>query len=55
MRKFLAMVLSLCLLLTALPVISLAEGDYREPITLTVFSEVANFAGEPSPAGLPRK
>lgn len=48
MRKFLAMVLSLCLLLTALPVISLAEGDYREPITLTVFSEVANFAGEQS-------
>ncbi len=48
MRKFLAMVLSLCLLLTAMPVISLAEADYREPITLTVFSEVANFAGEQS-------
>lgn len=48
MRKFLAMVLSLCLLLTALPVVTLAEGDYREPITLTVFSEVANFAGEQS-------
>lgn len=45
MKKFLAMVLTLCLLVTAMPVISLAE-DYREPITLTVFSEVANFAGE---------
>ena len=46
MKKVLALVLSLCLLMTAMPVISLAEDTYREPITLTVFSEVANFAGE---------
>lgn len=46
MKKLLALALSLCLLLTAMPVISLAEDAYREPITLTVFSEVANFAGE---------
>lgn len=47
MKKFLALVLTLCLLVTAMPVISFAE-EYREPITLTVFSEVANFAGEQS-------
>lgn len=47
MKKLLALALSLCLLLAAMPVVSLAE-DYREPITLTVFSEVANFAGEQS-------
>ena len=46
MKKFLSLVLALCLLMTAMPVISLAESTYREPITLTVFSEVANFAGE---------
>ena len=46
MKKLLALVLSLCLLMTALPVVSVAEEVYREPITLTVFSEVANFAGE---------
>lgn len=48
MKKLLALALSLCLLLAAMPVISLAEDTYREPITLTVFSEVANFAGEAS-------
>ena len=48
MKKFLALVLSLCLMMTALPIVSLAEDTYREPITLTVFSQVANFAGEQS-------
>ena len=46
MKKFLALVLSLCLLMTALPTFSIAEEVYREPITLTVFSGLANFAGE---------
>lgn len=45
MKKLLALVLSLCLMLTALPVVSLAEDNYREPIELTVFSELANFGG----------
>ena len=48
MKKFLALVLSLCLMMTALPIVSLAEDTYREPITLTVFSQLANFAGEQS-------
>lgn len=46
MKKVLAIVLSLMLLVTALPVFSTAEETYREPITLTVFSELANAAGE---------
>lgn len=46
MKKFLALVLSLCLLMSALPTFSIAEEVYREPITLTVFSGLANFAGE---------
>ena len=48
MKKFLALVLSLCLMMTALPIVSLAEDTYREPITLTVFSQLANFQGEQS-------
>lgn len=48
MKKILALVLSLSLLLAALPAASLAEDTYREPLTLTVFSQVANFGGEQS-------
>ncbi|MBP3655074.1 MAG: extracellular solute-binding protein [Clostridia bacterium] len=43
MKKILALVLMLCML----SVVAVAE-EYREPITLTVFSQVANFAGEQS-------
>ena len=45
MKKILSLVLALMMLLSALPMAAMAE-DYREPITLTVFSQVANFAGE---------
>ena len=45
MKKILSLVLCLCMLLTALPLAAMAE-DYKEPITLNVFSEVANFGGE---------
>ena len=44
MKKLLSLVLALLMVLSALPVV--AEEEYREPITLTVFSQVANFAGE---------
>ena len=44
MKKVLALVLTLMMLCSALPM-AFAD-DYREPITLTVFSQVANFAGE---------
>lgn len=46
MKKILSLVLALMLMLSAMPM-AFAE-DYREPITLTVFSQVANFAGEQS-------
>lgn len=45
MKKILSLVLALMMLLSAVPVAAMAE-DYREPLTLTVFSQVANFAGE---------
>lgn len=45
MKKILSLVLCLCMMLTALPLAAMAE-DYKEPITLNVFSEVANFGGE---------
>lgn len=44
MKKILSLVLALMLMLSAVPM-AFAE-DYREPITLTVFSQVANFAGD---------
>jgi len=44
MKKILSLVLALMMMLSALPM-AIAE-EYREPITLTVFSQVANFAGE---------
>lgn len=46
MKKILSLVLALVMMLSAVPM-AFAE-DYREPITLTVFSQVANFAGEQS-------
>ncbi len=45
MKKILALVLSLALLLSMAAVPAVAEG-YREPITLTMYSGLANFAGE---------
>ena len=47
MKKILSLVLALALVLTAMAFPAVAEDDtYREPITLTVFSELANSAGE---------
>ena len=46
MKKILSMFLCLSLLAMSLPALTFAETTYREPITMTVFSEVANFAGE---------
>ena len=46
MKKFLSLILCLSLLAMSLPALTFAEAAYREPITMTVFSEVANFAGE---------
>ena len=43
MKKLVSLVLALMMMLSALPM-AFAE-EYREPITLTVFSQVANFAG----------
>ena len=44
MRKILSLIMCIAMLTMLLPAGALAE--YREPITLTVFSEVANFSGE---------
>ena len=44
MKKLVSLVLALMMLLSALPM-AIAE-EYREPITLTVFSQLANYAGE---------
>ena len=44
MKKLVSLVLALMMMLSALPM-AIAE-EYREPITLTVFSQVANFAGD---------
>ncbi len=44
MKKILSLVLALMMLLSVVPMASAEE--YREPITLTVFSQVANFGGE---------
>jgi len=46
MKKILSIVLSLMLLVSMAVVPALAEDTYREPITLTMFSQLANFAGE---------
>lgn len=46
MSRFLAMLVSVALLVGMTPALALADDEYREPITLTVFSELANKAGE---------
>lgn len=45
MKRILSLVLTLAMLLTLAAVPAMAE-EYREPITLTMFSELANYAGE---------
>lgn len=44
MKKILSLVLALMMMLSIVPMAGAEE--YREPITLTVFSQVANYAGE---------
>ncbi len=44
MKKICALVLSLVLLLAAVPTFAVAE-DYKEPITLNVYNALANFSG----------
>ena len=46
MKKILSLVLSLMLMISMAAVVPAAAEDYREPITLTMFSQLANFAGE---------
>ena len=46
MKKILSLVLSLMLLVSMAAVLPAAAEDYREPITLTMYSGLANFAGE---------
>ncbi|NLO86180.1 MAG: extracellular solute-binding protein [Clostridiales bacterium] len=46
MARILSMVLALCMMASIVTIPAIAEEDYREPIELTVFSELANFAGE---------
>lgn len=46
MKKVLCLVLCLALMATMFVVPAFAEFTYREPITLTMFSGLANYAGE---------
>ena len=46
MKKVLSLVLCLALMATMFVMPAVAEDTYREPITLTVFSGLANYAGE---------
>ena len=46
MRKILSLVLCLMMLSSMVVIPAMAEDTYREPITLTMFSELANYAGE---------
>ncbi len=46
MKKLLALVLTLAMLATMAIVPAMAEETYREPITLTMFSQLANYGGE---------
>ena len=46
MKKLVSLLLALCLMTACLPAVTVAEETYREPITLTMFSELANYAGE---------
>ncbi len=45
MKKLLALLVCLTMLLGIMPAVSLAS-DYREPITLTVYDGLANYSGE---------
>ncbi len=44
MKKFLSLVMVLMMLVSIVPMAN--ADEYREPITLTVFSQLANFGGE---------
>ena len=46
MKKILSLVLALAMLASMAVIPAVAEDTYREPITLTIFSELANYAGE---------
>lgn len=46
MKKFLALILSLAMLATMAVIPAAVAEDYREPIELTMFSELANYGGE---------
>ncbi|MBR1584829.1 MAG: hypothetical protein IJ662_04755 [Clostridia bacterium] len=46
MKKILSLVLTLTMLASFAAIPAMAEDTYREPITLTMFSELANYAGE---------
>ena len=45
MKKILSLILSLMLLMSVAAVPAAAEDNYREPITLTMFSQLANYGG----------
>ena len=46
MRKLVSLLLCLALLATMAVVPAFAEDTYRDPVTLTMFSGLANYAGE---------
>ena len=46
MKKVLSLILALMLLMSMAAVPAAAEDNYREPITLTMYSQLANFGGE---------
>lgn len=46
LTRMMATLLCVILLTSLLPLAALADDTYKEPITLTVFSELANFQGE---------
>ena len=46
MKKLVSLILCLALLATMTVIPAMAEETYREPVTLTMFSGLANYAGE---------
>ena len=46
MKRLISCVLALAMLLSMLVIPAMGEEVYREPVTLTMFSELANYAGE---------
>ena len=46
MKKLVSLILCLALLATMAVIPAMAEDTYREPVTLTMFSGLANYAGE---------